>query len=211
VKAFYWLVVFPWLLIASEHQNRVDIRLIGGGILSTKIVYQALNTVGQRVGMLRYENDGESVEMEMVVSGTKPFDPKYFTDILRENGVILTKGTIRNKRWNMEFNAAVIQWNIPAITLNEGAQMEKSLTANWFVVNQSRVISIDAPYSGKWYPEVAVLDSSLHVLSSIREFASRERLSFSLPEDAMYLKVSNTNGMKLLKEGVWIEASDSEQ
>lgn len=210
MKAFVWLLALPWLLIAREHKSMMNIHLNGGGILSTKIVYQALNTSGQRVGMLRYENDGESTQMEMVTSGIKPFEPKYFTEVLRENGIVLTKGIFRDKKWIMEFNAAAAQWNIPAITLDEGAQMEKTLTSNWFVVNQSRAISIEAPYGNKWYPDVAVLDSSMRVLSSIREFTPRERLEFSLPEEAMYLKVSNANGMKLLKEGMWIEHSESE-
>lgn len=187
----------------------MDIHLNGGGILSTKIVYQALNTSGQRVGMVRYENDGESIRMELVASGIKPFEPKYFAEVLRENGIILTKGIFRDKRWIMEFNTEAAQWSIPSITPDEGAQMEKSLTANWFVVNQSNAITIEAPYGNKWYPDVAVLDSSMRILSSIREFTPRERLDFSLPEEAMYLKVSNANGMKLLKEGMWIEHSDT--
>ena len=209
MKALLWLLALPWLLIASEHKSMINIHLNGGGILSTKIVYQALNTAGQRVGMVRYENNGESVQMEIAASGLKPFEPKYFTEILRENGIILTKVMFRDKRWIMEFNAEGTQWNIPAITPDEGAQMEKSLMSNWFSVNQSSAISIEAPYGNKWYPDVAVLDSSMRILSSIREFTPRERLDFSLPKEAMYLKVSNTNGMKLLKEGMWIEHSES--
>ncbi len=210
MKAFFLLLAFSCFLIASEHKSMINVHLTGGGVLSTKIIYQALNAIGMRAGMLRYEDDGESVQMEMTVSGIKPFEPKSFTEILRENGLILTKGTFRDKQWFMEFNTAQIQWNIPAITPDEGAQMEKSFTPNWFIVNQAKAISIEAPYGNKWYPEVAVLDSSMQVLFSIREFTSKERLNFTLPEEAMYLKVSNANGMTLLKEGMWIESAESE-
>lgn len=211
MKPLVWMVIFTFLLQAGDTKTDIDLRILNGNILSSKIIIQALGSAGQRVNIHRYKSDIDTTQMEISVSGRKIFDPKYFSEILRENGLILTKGTTRNKRWIMEFNAAATHWNIPVITPNESAQMEKSLTSNWYIVNQSSVISIEAPYGNKWYPDVAVLDSSMRVLSSIREFIPRERLDFSLPAEAMYLKVSNTNGMKLLKEGMWIEHGESER
>ncbi len=205
MKPLALLIFFACSLLAGDVKSEMDLRVIHGSTLSSKIILQTLGAAGQRVTVHRYKSDSDTTLMELSLSGRKAFDPRNFSEILGENGLVLTKGTIRDKRWQMEFDASQIHWNIPAITPDEGSQMEKSFTSNWFTVNQASVISIEAPYGNKWYPDVAVLDSALRVLSSMREFTPREQLTFSLPEGAMYLKVSNANGMKLLKEGMWIE------
>jgi len=205
VKLLIWFVIFTLSLVAGDTKTDVTLQVAHGSILSSKIIVQALNTIGQRVSIHRYESDGEMIRMEISLSGRKAFDPKYFSDILRENGVMITTGAVRDKKWTIEIDASSVVWQIPAITPDEGGQMEKSIIPAWFVVNQSRALTIEAPYGNKWYPDIAVLDANMNVLSSLRSFKAQERMSFSLPEGAMYLKVANTNGMKLLKEGMWIE------
>jgi len=205
VKLLIWFVIFTLSLVAGDTKTDVTLQVAHGSILSSKIIVQALNTIGQRVSIHRYESDAEMIRMEISLSGRKAFDPKYFSDILRENGVMITTGAVRDKKWTIEIDASSVVWQIPAITPDEGGQMEKSIIPTWFVVNQSRALTIEAPYGNKWYPDIAVLDANMNVLSSLRSFKAQERMSFSLPEGAMYLKVANTNGMKLLKEGMWIE------
>ena len=205
MKLLIWFVIFTLSLVAGDTKTDVTLQVAHGSILSSKIIVQALNTIGQRVSIHRYESDGEMIRMEISLSGRKAFDPKYFSDILRENGVMITTGAVRDKKWTIEIDASSVVWQIPAITPDEGGQMEKSIIPAWFVVNQSRALTIEAPYGNKWYPDIAVLDANMEVLGSIRTFKPQERMNFTLPAGAMYLKVANTNGMKLLKEGMWIE------
>lgn len=208
MKFLVWIVIFTFSLTAGDSKTEVDFHIShGNNILSSKIIVLALNTVGQRASIHRYENDGETIRMEISLSGRKAFDSKYFSEILRENGLIITAGSVHDKKWTVEIDASTLLWQVPAITPDEGAQMEKSTTPAWFVVNQSRALTIEAPYGNKWYPDVAVLDANMEVLSSMRSFKSQETMSFTLPEGAMYMKVANTNGMKLLKEGIWIESN----
>ncbi len=211
MKSLVLVLIFMLSLIAGDTKTEVDLRLAHGSILSSKIILQALNTVGQRVTVHRYENDGETTQMEISLSGRKVFDPKYFSEILRANGMVITAGAIRDKKWTIEIDASSVLWQIPAITPDEGAQMEKSTVPAWFIVNQSSALTIEAPYGNKWYPDIAILDANMEVLSSMRTFKAQDRMSFTLPEGAMYLKIANTNGMKLLKEGMWIEHHREEQ
>lgn len=205
MKSLFLLLLFLLSLGAAEEKVELHLRVLNGGSVSTKILYTALQTMGQRVDVYRYENNGETVEMDIFLSGRKTFDPKYFGEFLRENGLTITKGSLQNKKWHIEMDAHAAAWNIPSITIDEGAQLEKSALPRWFMVDQAKAISIEAPYGGKWYPDVAVMDSKMQVLVSFRAFTSRDQMSFALPEGAWYLKVSSTNGMKLLKEGMWIE------
>ena len=211
MKPLILAVILTLSLVAGDTKTNVDLRVAHGSILSSKIIVQALNTVGQRVSIQRYENDGETTRMEISLSGRKGFDPKYFSEILRDNSMVITAGSVRDKKWTIEIDASSLLWQIPAITPDEGAQMEKSAVPAWFVVHQSSALTIEAPYGNKWYPDIAVLDANMEVLSSMRSFKTQERMTFTLPEGAMYLKIANTNGMKLLKEGMWIEHYTNEQ
>ncbi|MCX6060829.1 MAG: hypothetical protein NT103_01055 [Campylobacterales bacterium] len=207
MKLLIWFVIFTFSLVAGDAKTDVNLHVVHGSILSSKIIIQAFNTIGQRVNIHRYENDGEMTHMEISLSGRKVFDPKYFNEILRDNALIITAGVVQDKKWTIKIDASSVLWQILAITPDEGVQMEKTVVPSWFVVNQSNALTIEAPYGNKWYPEIAVLDANMEVLSSLRSFKSQETMSFTLPEGAMYLKVANTNGMKLLKEGTWIENS----
>lgn len=205
VKFLFFLLTLLVTLGASENKAELHLRVTHGGVVSTKIILSAINTIGQRAAIVRYENNGETIEMDILLSGRKVFEPKTFGELLRNEGMLLTKGSVQNKSWHLDMDGSTAAWNIPSITMDEGAQLEKSALPRWFVVDQAKVISIEAPYGGKWYPDVAVMDANMQVLVSFRAFTSRDQMSFALPEGAHYLKVSSTNGMKLLKEGMWVE------
>lgn len=205
MKPFLWFIIFTFSLMADDAKTEVNLQVVRGGILSSKIIIQALSTIGQRVTIHRFESDDEMTRMDISLSSRKAFDPKYFNEILRDNALIITAGVVHDKKWAITIDASSALWKIPAITPDEGVQMEKTVVPSWFFVNQASALTIEAPYASKWYPEIAVLDANMGILSSIRTFKTQERMSFTLPDGAMYLKVANTNGMKLLKEGMWIE------
>ena len=211
MKFFSWIVFFTLSLVAGDTKTEVDLRVTHGTILSSKIILQAFNTVGQRINIHRYESNGEMTQIEILLSGRKVFDPKYFNEIVRANGMVITAGSMRDKKWMIEIDASSVLWQIPAITSDEGAQMEKSSVPLWFIVNETSALNIEAPYGSRWYPDIAVLDANMDVLSSEHSFQSQEKMSFSLPDGAMYLKVANSNGMKLLKEGMFIEQNTDGQ
>lgn len=205
MKPLKWIVWFPIFLFGSEHKSVLNLTMVQADRVAAKIVIQMLNTLGQRLGFQRFEREGGNLYISLSMVGNRVFEPKVFEELLGNNGLSVISGSVKNNQWKMHLDATPAKWNIPVITLDEGAQIEKGSSTSWFMIDQSKAISIEAPYSGKWYPDVAVLDANMEVLSSLREFKPYEKLSFSLPERAMYMKVSSANGMKLLKEGMWIE------
>lgn len=205
VKTFFLFLSLLGSLAATESKNELHLQVLDGGIVSIKIIVSTLNSMGQLVNMVRCNNNGDLVEMDILLSGRKAFEPKYFRELLGESGIKVTKGSVQNKKWTLEMDASFARWNLPSISRNEGAQLGKSTLPFWYDVENARGISIEAPYGGKWYPDIAVMDASMNVLGSLRTFVSRDQMNFSLPNGSRYLKVSSANGMKLLKEGMWIE------
>ncbi|MDD5212478.1 MAG: hypothetical protein PHV62_08695 [Sulfuricurvum sp.] len=211
MKTLFLLFLFPLLLFSSESKTTLNLTLHHADKVTIKIILSSLSSVGQRVNISRFEQDNDAILIEMELQGTRPFDAQYFGEIVKNNGVSVLKETAQKNRWIIELDGSSEHWALNEITPDAGAQTEKGASPSWFIVNQSNAITVEAPYGGKWYPDVAIFDANMEVLVSLREFKSKERLSFSLPQGAMYMKVSSANGMQLLKEGTWIEHATGER
>ena len=196
---------------AKEIKSDIHLDVTYGGSLSTVIVEHVLGSMGMKADIHRFSNTDEMTQMDLVLYAKKPFDPKAFTEELNAHRIIVRHTELKNRQWTIALDASQALWNLPAITQDEGAQVERTSVPAWFKVNQTVGIGIEAPYGSKWYPEIAVLDDKMKVLASLKESISTDRMTFLLPERAMYLKVSNANGMKMLKEGMWIESVNQEQ
>ena len=205
MRQLFWLCIFFVLLNGKENQQLLSLHCQSGTVISTKIILQALQIMGQKVKISKTIREEQQVSIELTISSNKPFEARYFGEILQEHGMFLTKATLKDKKRLLTINASQARWEIPKISPDEGGQLEKSLTANWFRIDESSALTIEAPYDGKWYPEIAIFDDSMTLLASVREFSPKTKKEFSLPQGATYLKVSNANGMKLLKEGTYIE------
>jgi hypothetical protein len=167
--------------------------------------------MGLKSDIHHFINTDGIVEIDCTLYGKKVFDPRGFSDALSEHQITLKSGQFKNKQWIVGLDASRAFWNLTSISEDEGAQLERRALPYWFVVNKAQGISIEAPYGSKWYPEIAIFDSNMQILASFRELKSQDELNFKLPENAMYLKVSNANGMKMLKEGTWIGCTNDAQ
>lgn len=211
MKLFFLLLMIVLSVAAKEIKSNIHLNVNHGGLLSTIIVQHVLGSMGYKANIHRLSYANEAVEMDIDLHAKKQFDPKLFAEELGFHQIKVNNGQIKNQQGMIELDASDALWNVPVITQDEGAQIERTNIASWFRVNNTSAITVEAPYGYKWYPEIAVLDDAMHPLASIKESISQDRMTFQLPEHAMYLKVSNTNGMKMLKEGMWIESANDEQ
>lgn len=206
MKLVFLLLLVVLSVAAKEIKSNLHLKVTQGGLLSTVIVQHVLASMGFKVHMHRFRSTNEVTELDLVLHGKKQLDTKEFVEELSGHQI-----TLLNKQGMIALDASQALWNVPAITADEGVQFDRTNVASWFRVNNTLGITIEAPYGSKWYPEIAVLDERMQPLVSIKESAFKDEMTFQLPEHAMYLKVSNTNGMKMLKEGMWIESANSEQ
>jgi hypothetical protein len=167
--------------------------------------------MGYKADMHHIVSTDGMIEMDLTLSGKKPFDSRGFKDTLQEHQITVQSGQVKNKEWVIGLDVSQAFWNLAPISEDEGAQLERRAVPYWFLVNKAQGISVEAPYGNKWYPEIAIFDSNMQVLASFREFKSHDHLNFKLPQNAMYLKISNANGMKILKEGMWVQCANDAQ
>lgn len=211
MKFFFLVLLVVSSVAAKETKSEISLNVTHGGLLSTTIVQHVLVSMGYKAHINRFSSVNEVTEMDMILYGKKPLDPKEFVEELNLHQIAASNAIVSNKKWTIGLDASQALWNIPAITQDEGAQIERTNIAAWFRVNNTLGIMVEAPYGNNWYPEIAVLDDKMQTLLSTKESAFTDRITFQLPEHAMYLKVSNSNGMKMLREGMWIESANEEQ
>lgn len=171
-----------------------------------KAIQQGFNTLGYKYEITAMSMKDGYGEVDGIAIGVKPFSAETLNESFAEEGVAVENAEAGEGSLHLTLDARKAVWNAPLIGDDEGVELQRPSSAQWFQVQGGRTVRIQPPYVGKWYPEITVLDGSMRVLYSHRSATSKEEWEMELPEEARYLKVSNVWGMKLLKEGMWVES-----
>lgn len=200
------LILLPWLLWAQPVQFTTEISYTGESAIAIRTMTQAFVSSGYRLDLESADVRSGGGSLRGRVVGLKPFDPRIFAENLLESGVSVQQMGMRGETFSLAVEMRNGIWNVLLIGGDEGTELQKTVTPQWFRVQENQTVRIQPPYGSQWYPEIAVLDSAMNVLYSGRSARAEEEFQMLLPAGAAYLKVSNTNGMKLLREGMWIES-----
>jgi len=201
------LLLLPLGLFGAQlTQIKTHIELTADPLVGLTTLIYSFNTLGYKLQIDSVSTQKSVSRIDALVIGLKPLNPVVLGDTLQENGIKLTYARMNQETMELGIDATAAVWNVPLLNPDEGVEMQRSNTPYWFRVEGGQMIRIEPAYGAKWYPDVSVMDASMHVLSTERSEKSVHELEFSLPEGAYYLKISNTNGMKALKEGMWVES-----
>jgi hypothetical protein len=183
-----------------------QIEFTGEPAVSLRTITQAFNTLGYRFDVKSLSVENGSGKLQGSAVGNKTFTPVVLSENLKEQGIRIDSAHADQNGLSMVLNTQNAFWNAPLLGRDEGSELKRMNNAQWFRVEEGQSIRIQPPYAGKWYPEIAVLDASMHLLSSYRSLEAKDEFQSELPPTAYYLKISNAQGMKVLKEGMWIES-----
>lgn len=198
------LLSFPFLVWSSSITTQIT--FTGEPVVSIRTLTHAFNAVGYKLDVDTLAIQNRTGDLNGTAIGNKIFNPAALGENLKEQGIRIERAHLDKNRLSLIVDTRNAFWNIPLLGADEGSELKRANAAQWFRVEEGQTIRIEPPYTGKWYPDLAVLDSSMHALSSFRTTQPKEELQFELPEGAYYLKISNAQGMKVLKEGMWIES-----
>lgn len=204
MKRLISLLSFPLLVWSSSITTQIT--FTGEPVVSIRTLTHAFNAVGYKLDVDTLAIQNRTGDLRGTAIGNKIFNPALLGENLKEQGIRIERAHLDKNRLSLIVDTRNAFWNIPLLGADEGSELKRANAAQWFRVEEGQIIRIEPPYTGKWYPDLAVLDSSMHALSSFRTSQPKEELQFELPEGAYYLKISNAQGMKVLKEGMWIES-----
>lgn len=199
----------PLLLFGGSLNTHIMFN--GEPMVSLRTITQAFHGIGYKLEIDSLTVQNHTGELSAAAVGNKPFNGVALDENLKDEGIRVEKAYFDKGELFLELDTQSSFWNLPLLEGDDGAELKRVGTAQWFRVENVQHIRIQPPYTGKWYPDVAIYDRSLRLLSSFRSQESKEELQFEFPQDAYYLKVSNVQGMKVLKEGMWIESMSTGQ
>jgi len=208
MNRFLSLFFLPLLLFGESFNTYITFK--GEAILSLRTVTQAFNAIGYKLDIDSFDFQNNSGELSAIAIGNKPFSISSLDENLKNEGIQVEKISLDKNDLSLALDAQGSVWNT-LLLQEEGVELKHVNTAQWFRIGNAQHIHIQPPYTGKWYPDIAILDRSMHLISSFRAADSKEELQLEVPEGAYYLKVSNVQGMKMLKEGMWIEPTNPVQ
>jgi len=199
---FFPLVIFG----AQPNQVKTHIEFTGDPSVAVKSLSQCFHSLGYRFDVESLSVHNQTGEIGATAIGIRPFNPELFEESLKESGI--QTGAMHLAKGVLDIRADMQKtvWNASLLGSDEGVELQKTNASQWFRVDEGQSIRIQPPYSGKWYPDITVLDGSMEVLYSRRSKKAEDEMEFELPPGARYLKVSNVNGMKVMQEGMWIES-----
>jgi hypothetical protein len=208
-KAFFMKRFLPFLLAPSivfGVSINTKIGFTGEPAVSLRTITQAFNAIGYRFDISSLSVENGSGEVQGTAIGNRAFIPAALGENLKEQGIVIESARTDQSGLALVLNTQNAIWSIPLLGSDEGSELKRMSNAQWFRVEAGQAIRIQPPYIGKWYPEIAVFDASMHLLSSYRSLEPKDEFQSELPPSAYYLKISNAQGMKLLKEGMWVES-----
>ena len=209
MKLFILIACFPFFVFAGTFSTQVIFS--GEPAIALKTLSSAFNALGYRIDIESFSVVNGSGELRATVVGNRPFNPTVVGETLKDQGVIIDNIHFDSNELSMNVNAERAIWNVPLLGSEEKTELKRVLSPQWFRVDEAQAIRIESSYNSKWYPDIAVYDASMHLLSSFRYLSPKEEFQLELPHGAYYLKISNIYGMKVLSEGMWIASLNPEQ
>lgn len=204
MKSGLLALFFPFLLAGSTLSTHITFS--GEPVVALRTIYNAFNTIGYRLDIQSFNAQSGSGEISAIAVGNRAFNGTGLVENLKEENIRIEKAHLEAQELELVLDANDAKWNILILGSDEGNELKRVNSPQWFQVNETQHIRIAPPYVGKWYPDVAVLNEKMELLYSYRSTEPKEEWEFELPQGSFYLMVSNTHGMKMLKEGMWIES-----
>jgi hypothetical protein len=204
MKALFFAIIFPSFLWGTTFNTHIS--FTGEPIVALRSIHNAFNTLGYRLDIQKLRADGTSGELSATAVGNKILNGAVLAENLKEENIRIEKARLDGQDLDLVLDARSAKWNVSVLAPEEGTELKRVSAPQWFQIDQSRYIRISPPYVGKWYPDITVLNEQMGVVYSYRSSEPKEEVVFELPQGAFYLMVSNTQGMKMIKEGMWIES-----
>lgn len=204
MKRFFPFVLFPLFLFGASFSTHINFS--GEPAVALKTAQSAFNTFGYRLEVSDFDTQNQTGEFEATAIGNKVLNPEMVKESFKEQGIEIEAMNTQQQTLSMMIDAQKALWNLPLLVSDEGIELKRVHSPQWYRVEEAQSIRIEPPYSSEWYPDIAVFDRSLNLLYSYRSDSVKEGFELELPSGSVYLKVSNVQGMKVLREGMWIES-----
>jgi hypothetical protein len=110
------------------------------------------------------------------------------------------------QQWRYEIDISQAHLSLDTIQSGEEIVYKRSLYAHWLDVSHVKKLTLWSSKGNNWYPYVAYYDSSLRLLKVFKRDKKTWKITFTLPRDAAYMKITDLYSVANIKNGLRLEA-----
>lgn len=134
-------------------------------------------------------------------------DPVLLRDVLQKRGCDIVDIDRRSKTdWAYHIDMKNAYLMLAELDPNEKRLLKKSLYEHWLNVKSSKTLTIWSIKGNNWYPYVSIYDKELHLLKVYKRDRKTFKIELELPEDTVYVKITDLYSLKNIKEGLRVKA-----
>jgi len=195
----------------SPQELHVNFQTSGSPLFFVKILSNSL----QDIGYYRYvttSSNLDNAEFTWSIALTSEYatDPLLLQkELLKKGCTIIDVTRVSSTEWTYVIDMSQGVLNIDALASGQNITLKRALYAHWLEVSNINSVTIKSDARNDWYPYVAFYDKSLHLLELVKKDAKEKAISFEVPKDAKYMKVSDLYSLKNIKDDLLVEPKGS--
>ena len=184
--------------------------LVDYGDISPVFAMKVTKEVLQSVGAMHYltkeaVRDESGFRWRISLKDGAP-DPVRFIERLRKSGGDVTGLSREEGVWHYRLDISDARIEAIPLSAGERRKIVRPLRPLWIDVSALRSLSISELPGSHWYPDVAVYDKMLNILSVHRSDERRGYLRLRLPEGARYVRIADRFTIDNLRSGLRLTA-----
>ena len=180
----------------------------GNPIFCMKLIRDVLHERGYRRALTQEASfDGERFVWSLALSSRRIPDPRLFAERFAKRGV-WTNEIVRESELVWRYGLGIDGARIAARLIEPGTSQKlvRPVRPAWIDVSRVRSLTLRELPGSHWYPDVAVYDKMLHLLS-VKQSDTRTRyLRVRLPEESAYVKITDRFTLENIKSGLRLDA-----
>jgi len=182
----------------------LDFETGGNALFFTKLINDALRSLGYyRYLNLKASSSEQSFERSIMINSEYAPDPVLFSKILEKIGCTIVNISRANKaHWKYEIDISNAKLNVPSINGSEKLKLRQSRDDYWLRLNNIKKIRLQSIQGNNWYPYVTFYDKNLHLLHIYKKDERTKKITFALPKDTVYIKISDIYQLANLRKGL---------
>jgi hypothetical protein len=160
----------------------------------------------RNIGYYRYVTTSSSLnneEFTWTIGLTTEYatDPLVLQRELKKSACkIVDVKRVAATEWEYTIDTSRASLNVIKLRRAQEVKLKRSLYAHWLNVSNIKKLAIVSGERNSWYPHVVYYDSSLHILKVIKKDKKTQEVTFSIPKNAKYMKISDIYTMKNMKD-----------
>ena len=196
------------LFFKEPQEMHLTFQSSGYPLFFVKIMSDTLQSMGYyRFITDRSKQDESGFFWTIRLTGEYAIDPVLLRDVLQKRGCDIVDIDRRSKTdWAYHIDMKNAYLMLAEFNPDEERVLKKSLYEHWLNVKSSKSLTLWSLKGNNWYPYVSIYDKELHLLKVYKRDRRTFKIELELPEDTVYVKITDLYSLKNIKEGLRVQA-----